>query len=90
GWQILATLSFITNIGWAWVGTAWTRWICRNVEGTEREIVFNGSGLSFLWRTIVFAIGCAFIIPIPWVIHWFAQWFVSQFELVERGSLART
>jgi hypothetical protein len=89
GWQILATLSFITIIGWAWVATAWTRWICRNVEGTEREIVFNASGLGVLWRTIVFAIGCAFIIPIPWAIHWFSQWFVSQFELVERGSLPR-
>lgn len=89
GWQILLMVSFITIIGWAWVATAWTRWICRNVGGTEREIIFNGSGLSVLWRTFVFAIGCAFIIPIPWVIPWFIQWYVSQFELVERGSLVR-
>ena len=88
GWQILFAVSFITIIGWAWVATAWTRWICRNVEGTRREIVFKASGLDVLWRTIVFAIGCAFIIPIPWVIRWFAQWYVSQFELVERGALA--
>jgi hypothetical protein len=88
GWQILFAVSFITIIGWAWVATAWTRWICRNVEGTRREIVFNASGLDVLWRTIVFVIGCAFIIPIPWVMRWFAQWYVSQFELVERGTLA--
>jgi len=88
GWQILLAVSFITIIGWAWVATAWTRWICRNVEGTRREIVFKASGLDVLWRTIVFAIGCAFIIPIPWVIRWFTSWCVSQFELVERDTLA--
>ena len=87
GWQILFAVSFITIIGWAWVATAWTRWICRNVEGTRREIVFNASGLDVLWRTIVFVIACAFIIPIPWVMRWFASWYVSQFELVERGAL---
>ncbi len=67
GWQILVVVSFITIIGWAWVSTAWMRWICRNIQGTRREIVFNASGLEVLWRTIVFAIACVFIIPIPWV-----------------------
>jgi hypothetical protein len=88
GWQILFVVSFITFIGWAWVATAWMRWICSNVEGTRREIVFKASGLDILWRTIVFAIACVFIIPIPWVMRWFAQWYVSQFELVERSTLA--
>jgi hypothetical protein len=88
GWQILLYVSFITIIGWAWVTTAFMRWICRNVSGTRREVVFNASGLSVLWRTFVFAIGCAFLIPIPWVLRWYAQWYVSQFELVERGTYA--
>ena len=44
GWQILLMISFITIIGWAWVATAWMRWICRNIYGTRREIVFNASG----------------------------------------------
>ena len=86
GWQILFAVSFITIIGWAWVTTAWTRWICRNVEGTRREIVFNASGLDVLWRTIVFVFACGFIIPIPWVMRWYTKWYVSQFELVERGT----
>jgi hypothetical protein len=30
--------------------------------------------------------GCAFIIPIPWVIRWYTQWYVSQFELAERAT----
>ena len=36
---------------------------------------------KLLWRTIVFAIGCAFIIPIPWVLRWYARWLSSQFAL---------
>jgi hypothetical protein len=85
GWQVALYLSFITIIGWAWVATAMTRWICRNVSGTRREVIFNGSGLEVLWRTIVFGIGCAFLIPIPWVLRWYTNWYVSQFALAERG-----
>jgi hypothetical protein len=33
-------------------------------------------------------VGCIFLIPIPWVIRWYAQWFVSQLELLERGAYA--
>ena len=86
GWQLLMYVSFITIIGWAWVAAAWTRWICRNISGTRREVMFNGTGLEVLWRTILFAIGCAFIIPIPWVMRWYSRWYVSQFALVERTA----
>ena len=85
GWYLFTIVSAISIIGWAWVLTAWMRWICRNIAGTRREIVFNGSGLDVLWRTIVFGIGCVFIIPIPWVFRWYSQWFVSQFALVQRA-----
>jgi hypothetical protein len=71
GWQLLMWVSFLTIIGWAWVVTAWMRWICRNISGTRREVVFNGTGLEVLWRTIVFAIACVFIIPIPWMMRWY-------------------
>ena len=33
------------------------------------------------------ALACVFIIPIPWVMRWYTQWYVSQFELVERDAL---
>jgi hypothetical protein len=88
GWQILLYVSFITIVGWAWVTTAWVRWICRNVSGTRRDIIFHGTGLAVLWRTIVFVIACGFIIPIPWMLRWYAKWYVSQFELVEHGAYA--
>jgi hypothetical protein len=88
GWQLLMYLAIFTIIGWAWVVTAWVRWICRNISGTQREIIFNATGLEMLWRTIVFAIACAFLIPIPWALRWYTAWYVSQFALVERGSYA--
>lgn len=88
GWQVLSFLAIFTIIGWAWVMTAWMRWICRNIAGTRREIVFNGTGLQVLWRTLVFGFGCAFIIPIPWVARWYFSWFMRQFAVIERGMPA--
>ena len=40
GWQVLMYISIITIVGWAWVITAWMRWICRNMSGTRREVIF--------------------------------------------------
>jgi hypothetical protein len=88
GWNILAFVSVITIVGWAWVYTAQMRWMCRHVEGTRREIVFKATGLEFLWRSLVTALCCVFIIPIPWVMRWFIRWQASQIVLVERGALA--
>ena len=86
GWNLLAFVSTITIIGWAWVYAAQIRWMCRHVEGTRHEVVFNATGLEFLWRAVVTFIACAFIIPIPWVMSWFIGWQVSQVELVERSA----
>lgn len=86
GWQILTVLSIFTIIGWAWVFSAQIRWLCRNIQGTRRAVVFKGTGLEFLWRVIVTAIASAFIIPIPWVYRWMIQWQASQTELVDRGA----
>jgi heme/copper-type cytochrome/quinol oxidase subunit 2 len=86
GWNVLAALSVFTIIGWAWVYTAQLRWICRHIEGTRREAVFKASGLEYLWRCVVTALACAFIIPIPWVARWMMRWHVSQIDLVERTA----
>ena len=43
GWTILAAISVITIIGWAWVYVAWMRWVCRNIQGTRREVLFIGT-----------------------------------------------
>lgn len=84
GWYLLLALSFITIIGWAWVLTAWMRWTCANIAGTRRAISFNATGLETLWRTLAFSIACMLIIPIPWVMGWYARWYVSQFSASER------
>lgn len=88
GYSILTIVSIFTIIGWAWVYVAWVRWVCRNIQGTRRAVVFHGTGLEFLWRALVAAIASAFIIPIPWVYRWMSRWLASQTELVERGSIA--
>jgi hypothetical protein len=88
GWYLLFYISTITIIGWAWVTTAWFRWICHNIAGTRRAILFNGSGWQVLWRTLVFALAAALIIPIPWAMGWYARWYISQFVLVGRTAYA--
>jgi hypothetical protein len=85
GWNVLGILSMFTIIGWAWVYAAWIRWVCRNIQGTRHEVVFEGAGLEFLWRSVVTALACVFIIPIPWMYRWLMQWLASQTSLVERG-----
>jgi hypothetical protein len=88
GWSLLAVLSVITIIGWAWVYVAQIRWMCRHIEGTRREVVFNATGLEFLWRSIVTALPSLLIIPIPWMYRWFTRWLASQIVLVERTAYA--
>ena len=88
GWNLLTSLSVITIVGWAWVMTAWMRWICRNVSGTRRAVAFNATGLGILWRTLLFALGCGFLVPIPWAMLWYTRWLVSQFVLVQRTVYA--
>lgn len=85
GWNILLVLSVITIIGWAWAYVAQVRWFCRNIQGTRREVIFKGTGLEFLWRSIVAALVCSLIIPIPWMYRWMARWMASQTELVPRA-----
>lgn len=88
GWTVLGFISIITIIGWAWVYAAQTRWFCRNIQGTRREVTFNGIGWEFLWRFVVAGLASMFIIPIPWMYRWIARWLASQTVLVERGTLA--
>jgi len=88
GWNLLAALSFITIIGWAWVYTAQMRWVCRNIEGTRREVAFKATGLQYLWRAVVVVLACTLIIPIPWVLRWIMRWHASQIVLIGRTSHA--
>ncbi len=80
GWILLLIISFISIIGWAWVGKAMFRWLCRNVKGTL-AFDFTGTGGAILWRSLVAGMACMFIIPIPWMMRWFAAWFVSQIQV---------
>lgn len=84
GWYLLIVLSMFTIIGWAWVIAANMRWVCRQVEGTNTQVTFTGTGLEILWRTFVFVFSAIVIIPIPWTLHWYTRWFMRQFSLESR------
>ena len=86
GWTLLFAVSFITIIGWAWVATAWGRWMCKNVTGSSKQLIFTASGWSYLWRSLVFGLTAAFVVPIPWTLCWFVGWVVSQFSLVDAAD----
>jgi hypothetical protein len=85
GWMALGALSVLTIIGWAWVMTATTRWICRHVEGSSRQLIFVAGGWSMLWRTLLFGLSCILLIPIPWTLRWYVRWTTAQFHLVARA-----
>jgi hypothetical protein len=88
GWSLLAFVAILTLVGWAWVYVAQLRWMCRHIEGTRRGVVFNGTGLEFLWRAIVTALLSVFIIPLPWAYRWFVRWLASQTTLADKATLA--
>ena len=69
----LLAISVITIIGWAWVDAAWMRWICRNIERHAARSHLQRQRPGGAVATIVLAIACVFIIPIPWVYRWYAQ-----------------
>jgi hypothetical protein len=77
GWDLLIGLSFLTIIGWAWVAKNKMRWICSRTTGTH-DFEFIASGWDILWRTFLGIVGCAFVLPIPWVLRWFYRWYISQ------------
>ncbi len=81
GWYVLTIISAITIIGWAWVAAAWIRWMCRHIEGGNRQLFFTAGGLDILWRSWLFILSCIVIIPIPWTLYWLTTWYVSQFAL---------
>jgi hypothetical protein len=78
GWNLLLGLSIFTIVGWAWVLRLQMRWICANIAGSHR-FEFVGEGLELLWRTLVVVFGCLLILPIPWLIAWYYNWFLTQF-----------
>jgi hypothetical protein len=87
GWYVLTILATITIVGWAWVSTAWMRWMCRHVDGSARKLVFNATGWGFLWRTVLLVLSCIPLIPIPWTMWWYTRWIVSQCALAQAATV---
>jgi hypothetical protein len=87
GWSVLFLFAVETVIGWAWILKLMLRWICFQTMGTH-EFEFTGTGLGILWRTFAAALGCAFILPIPWMIRWLSSWFLSQIVVTAADAVA--
>jgi hypothetical protein len=85
GWNLLQMVSVITIIGWAWVMKLMLQWICRNVRGTT-GFAFRATGLSILWRSLVLVLLSILLIPIPWMMRWYARWMISQVSVVEPSA----
>ena len=90
GWMAFTWIALLSIIGWAWVATAATRWLCRNIDGSTQQLGFAATGWGVLWRTLLFALACCFVIPIPWALRWYTHWMVSQFHLVPREVASPT
>jgi len=78
GWSLLLALSVYTIIGWAWALVAMLRWVCRNIDGGQNQVVFAGSGWGLLWRCFLAALASIVVIPIPWVGVWIVRWFAAN------------
>jgi hypothetical protein len=64
------------------------RWMCRHVEGGNRQLVFTAGGWDILWRSWLFFLSCVVVIPIPWTLHWITRWYISQFALSSERAQA--
>ena len=98
GWTLLIGVSLLTIIGWAWVSTAFFRWLARNVEGDAVGFEFEGSGWGFLWRMSVVVglpFACILILAlngITWAWSWVVTtpWFLLTGILVLRWHVGNT
>lgn len=87
GFVVGIQLAAYTIVGWAWVTTAFQRWLLGHIRSQEAQFQFVGSGLGFLWRAVVTGLACLFVIPIPWVLRWLTAWFVEN-TVIQRAAYA--
>ena len=78
GYSLLLGISIYSIIGWAWVATAFMRWICRNISIPGQEVVFVGKGWDALWRGFAAILGSLLIITIPWLWVWYLRWIIRN------------
>ncbi len=76
GYSLLLGISFYSIVGWAWVATAFMRWICRNISIPGQEVVFVGKGWDALWRGFVAILVGLLIITIVLLWGWYLRWIL--------------
>ena len=70
---------------WSEIARAFDADLMQRASYANQARVHNGYHYP---RSLLTALGCLFIIPIPWVMRWIIRWQASQIVLVERGTLA--
>lgn len=87
GWLLLMYVSVFLIIAPFWVISAMYRWMCEKTKSsTGDRLVWTGTGWGLLWRYLLVGLGSMFIIPIPWVLHWFVAWLISCIEVERVGG----
>ena len=97
GWTILHVASIFTVIGWAWVQTAFLRWLLKRTRTPHIHLGFRGSGFGLLWRAVGTTAASVLILPLPWMVAYMYGWVVENIEIypidirhpVTRASMGR-
>ena len=84
GWTVVVFLSWFTIIGWPFALTAFTRWMCGNIEAEDLIVSFEGKGLELLWRGFLALVMSLPMVTVPWVLAWLLSWFVRNTYLYRR------
>jgi hypothetical protein len=45
---------------------------------------------ELFWRSLLLAIGCIFVIPVPWLMVWYCRWLVSRLQVPQHRQLEFT
>ena len=77
-WVAAGSAGLLGSVTFCPPGSAY-REIARDGESEFRMLAVSPAARGL-------GVGTALIIPIPWVMRWYATWYVSQFELVERDA----
>jgi len=88
GWLLLMGVSIYSIVGWAWAEAGFFRWYARHTHGDGIRFQFHGKGQQILWRTLVTILACVLVIPIPWMVIWYARWFIQNVSMARIAQTA--
>src|SRR5262249_36927646 len=58
--------------------------------GGSAVLSFDFGIWEFVWRSLLFLLGALFVIPLPWVLCWYVNWFMPCVHVPGRPNLSFT